>query len=70
MPQFRDQYLTFLINAVDLKMHACQSVCISSATADYDGHCVLGDLFLRNVLITFDFKASNPWLAPRPYYES
>ena len=62
--------LTFLINAVDLKRHASQPLCISLVTADFNGHYVLGDLFLRNVLLTFDFKASNFWLAPRPYYES
>ena len=62
--------LTFLINAVDLKRRASQSLCISSVTADSDGHYVLGDLFLRNVLLAFDFKAGNLWLAPRPYYES
>ena len=59
--------LTFLINAVDLKRHASQSLCISSVTADVDSHYVLGGLFPRNVLLAFDFKASNLWLAPRPY---
>ncbi len=54
--------LTFLINAVDSKRHAYQSLCISSVTADSDGHYVLGDLFLRNVRLAFDFKASNLWL--------
>ena len=49
--------LTFLINAVNLKRHASQSLCISSVTADSDGHYVLDDPFLRNVLLAFDFKA-------------
>ena len=30
--------VTFLINAVDLKMHASQSLCIGSVMADSDGH--------------------------------
>ena len=46
--------LTFLINAVDSKRHASQSLCISSVTADSDGHYMLGELFLRNVRLAFE----------------
>ena len=51
--------LTFLINAMDFRRHASQLLCISSVTAHFDGHHVLGDLFLHYVLLAFDFKASN-----------
>jgi hypothetical protein len=61
---------TFLINPVDLKRHTSQTLCVSSITANSHGHYVLGDLFLRNVLLTLDFRSNTLSLSPRPYYRS
>ena len=61
---------TFLINPVDLKRHASQTLCISSITANSHGQYVLGDLFLRNVLLTLDFRSHTLNFSPRPYYRS
>jgi hypothetical protein len=60
----------FLINPMDMKRHASQSLCISSVTAGSNDHYVLGDLFLRNVLLEFDFRSDTLSLSPRPYYRS
>ena len=61
---------TFLINPVDLKRHASQTLCVSSIAANSHGHYVLGDLFLRNVLLTLDFRSNTLGLSSRPYYRS
>ena len=61
---------TLLINPVDLKRHASQTLCVSSITANSHGHYVLGDLFLRNVLLTLDFRSNTLGLSSRPYYRS
>jgi hypothetical protein len=60
----------FLINPMDMKRHASQSLCISSVTAGSASHYVLGDSFLRNVLLALDFRSNTLSLSPRPYYRS
>ena len=61
---------TFVINPQDLKRHSSNSLCISTITADLNGHYVLGDVFLRNVLLVLDFESKELILASRPYYAS
>lgn len=61
---------TFFINPIDMKRHASQSLCISSVTASSGSHYVLGDLFLRNVLLELDFRSNTLSLFPRPDYGS
>jgi hypothetical protein len=61
---------TFAINPLDLQRHASNSVCVSTITADLDGYYVLGDAFLRNVLIVLEFETKVMHLGSRPCYES
>lgn len=61
---------TFLINPMDMKRHVSQSLCVSSVTVGSANRYVLGDLFLRNVLLALDFRSNTLRLSPRPYYRS
>lgn len=61
---------SFPVNPLDLKRHASNNLCISTITADLDGTYVLGDAFLRNVLLVLDFRSTAMYLASRPHYTS
>ena len=53
-----------------MKRHISQSLCVSMIAAGAGGRYVLGDLFLRNVLVVLDFRSENLIVVPREEYVS
>lgn len=57
------------VNPADLIIRAASDLCIMGVQSSGAGHMILGDVFLRNVLVVFDVGAAEMRFAAREFSE-